>query len=299
LVYNILSVGTKGIDDDFELIAAVAAAVLSRNFHGDFLVMSLASINKLIDLLQPWLQVNLKQSRNASKGKQPTVAEIIMHYTLHYLAGGSVHDIRVCAEMSVSSFYRAARHCIDAVNACSSLAIKFPVAVDELMTSASEFECLSSHGIINGCIGAEDGWLCRIHVPSANEVTRVKSYFSGHYQCYGLNIQAICDAHCWFTSLSVICPGGTSDSKSFYALNIYNTISQLPACFFVVGDNAYTLSSTLLIPYSGATKLNPSRDAFNFFLSQLCIQVEQAFGMLVMKWHIFKKPLEVKFWQKT
>jgi hypothetical protein len=38
LLYNILNVGIKGIDDDFELIAAVAAAVLSRNFRGDFLV---------------------------------------------------------------------------------------------------------------------------------------------------------------------------------------------------------------------------------------------------------------------
>jgi hypothetical protein len=46
-------------------------------------------------------------------------------------------------------------------------------------------------------------------------------------------------------------------------------------------------------------KLNPSRDAFNFFLSQLRIRIEQAFGMLVMKWRIFKRPLEVKFWRTT
>jgi hypothetical protein len=110
-----------------------------------------------------------------------------------------------------------------------------------------------------------------------------------------VNVQATCDACFRFTSLSVICPGATSDSKTFYASNIYNTISQLPAGFFVVGDNAYTLSSILLMPYSGATKLNPSRDAFNFFLSQLCIRVKQAFGMLVMKWRIFKRPLEVSF----
>ncbi len=131
MLYNILSVGTKGIDDDFELIAAVTVAVLSRNFRGDFLVrqrlkwsqhvrsleregqfqkmyrMSLASFDKLVDLLQPWLQVNLKQSHNASNGKQPIVPEIIMHCTLCYLAGGSIHDIRVCAGMSVSSYYRA------------------------------------------------------------------------------------------------------------------------------------------------------------------------------------------------
>ena len=323
LLSDILRVRTKGIDDDFELIAAVAAAVLSRNFRGDFLVrqrlkwsqhvrrleregmfrkmyrMSVTSFDKLVNLLRPWLQVNLKQSRNASKGNQPIVPEIIMHCTLRYLAGGALHDIRVCAGLSVSSFYRAVRRGIDAVNACSSLAIKFPVTIDELMTSASEFERLSSHGIINGCIGAVDGWLCQIRVPSAHEVTRVKSYFSGHYQCYGVNVQATCDARCRFTSLSVICPSATLDSKSFYASNIYNTISQLPAGFFVVGDNAYTLSSTLLIPYSGATKLNPSRDAFNFFLSQLRIRIEQAFGMLVMKWRIFKRPLEVKFWRTT
>ncbi len=38
LLYNILSIGTKGIDDDFELIAAVATAALSWNFCGDFFV---------------------------------------------------------------------------------------------------------------------------------------------------------------------------------------------------------------------------------------------------------------------
>jgi hypothetical protein len=50
-----------------------------------------------------------------------------------------------------------------------------------------------------------------------------------------------------------------------------------------------------LISYSGVKKFNQSKDAFIFFLSQLCIWVEQAFGMQIMKWHVFKKPLEVKF----
>ncbi len=46
-------------------------------------------------------------------------------------------------------------------------------------------------------------------------------------------------------------------------------------------------------------KLNQSKDAFNFFPSQLRIRIEQAFGLLVTKWHVFKKPLEVKFWRTT
>ncbi len=36
-----------------------------------------------------------------------------------------------------------------------------------------------------------------------------------------------------------------------------------------------------------------------FFLSQLHIRIEQASGLLVWKWHIFKKLLEVKFWHTT
>jgi hypothetical protein len=30
----------------------------------------------------------------------------------------------------------------------------------------------------------------------SSEVIKVQSYFSGHYQCYGLNVQATCDASC-------------------------------------------------------------------------------------------------------
>jgi hypothetical protein len=44
-------------------------------------------------MILPWLEVNKKQSSNASKFRQPIVAEIILHCTLHFLADGSVHDI--------------------------------------------------------------------------------------------------------------------------------------------------------------------------------------------------------------
>ena len=37
-----------------------------------------------------------------------------------------------------------------------------------------------------------------------------------------------------------------------------------------------------------------ARDSYNFYLSQLRIRIEMAIGILVNKWRIFKKPLEVK-----
>ena len=106
-----------------------------------------------------------------------------------------------------------------------------------------------------------------ICVPSISEVAKVKSYFSGLYQCYGLNVQATCDAQCRFTSMSVLCPGGTSDSKAFYASHVYNIVQELPGGFFILSDNACMLTSTLLIQYSGKEKQNSSKDAFNFFFS--------------------------------
>jgi hypothetical protein len=72
-------------------------------------------------------------------------------------------------------------------------------------------------------------------------------------------------------------------------------VEELLDGYFVVPDNAYSLPPTLLIPYSGKDKQDSSKHAYNFFLSQLHIHIEQAFGLHVSKWCIFKKPLEVKF----
>jgi hypothetical protein len=138
------------------------------------------------------------------KGRKSITAELILHCTLCYLSGGLVYDIRVTEGIL----------CIS-INACPSLSIMFPSMLQDLSVSTDEFSKLNSHGIMSGCVAALDRWLCQTHVPSAIEVRKVKSYFSGHDQCYGLNVQATCDAKCKFISLSVFCPGSNSDSKAF------------------------------------------------------------------------------------
>jgi hypothetical protein len=57
------------------------------------------------------------------------------------------------------------------------------MTLSELSQSVTEFNSISSHGISNGCVAALDGWHCCICVPSVTEIEKVKSYFSGHYQC--------------------------------------------------------------------------------------------------------------------
>ena len=250
------------------------------------------SFNKLLDLLRPSLIVNDKQARCASKGHSPIIPELILHCTLRYLAGGSVHDIRVTAGLSRASFYRVVTRCIDAINDCRALDFSFPRTEVELRNAAAKFEQLSSDEVMKGCVGALDGWLCRIRVPPKG-TPNVISYFSGHYQCYGLNVQACCDADCRFTCISIMCPGSAGDSRALFSSVLNELIENLPDGFYVLADNAYTLSSRLIVPYCGRDKADKSKDVFNFYLSQLRIRIEQAFGLLVTKWRVFKRPLEV------
>jgi hypothetical protein len=75
------------------------------------------------NMLLPWLQVNEKQSKNASLVNRPIVAELMLHCTLCYLGGGSYHDIWGSAGLSTAAFYRNFRHGLDAINSCPALLI--------------------------------------------------------------------------------------------------------------------------------------------------------------------------------
>ena len=61
-----------------------------------------------------------------------------------------------------------------------------------------------------------------------------------------------------------------------------------------MGDAAYPLLETLLIPFTGSQQDNVDNDAFNFYMSQLRIRIEMTFGRLVNKFRILKRPLETK-----
>ena len=316
IVYGILFPSTHfQLDDDEELMLALSVALLSKDLRGDvihrqrlnwrkhikslkrqglfrlYYRMSYPAFMKLLNLLQNDLAVNPRKSRNRTSNQDPIYAELTLHCTLRFLAGASYLDVMMHTGISRTAFYSCVYKGIDAICSCPELELKMPLSLSEMKAAANSFKNISLDGRLNGCIGALDGWLCWIKVPSESDTCNVGSYFSGHYQSYGVNKQATCDADCRFTSISILCPGGTGDSKAFAASCLHQYVSSLPRGFYLVGDNAYSLLDTLLVPYSGVDKLDPSKDAFNFYLSQLRIRIEQAFGVLVNKWRIFKKPL--------
>ena len=88
-------------------------------------------------------------------------------------------------------------------------------------------------------------------------------------------------------------PGSTYDNVAFdHAKDLKELINSLPRGLYVVADAAYTLSESVLVPFTGAHWLNSANDAFNFYLSQLRIRVEMAFGRLVNKFRILSGKIE-------
>ncbi|KAI2492823.1 nuclease [Fragilaria crotonensis] len=60
---------------------------------------------------------------------------------------------------------------------------------------------------------------------------------------------------------------------------------------YLVGDAAYQVSD--VVGYLQVSARGSGQDAFNFFLSQLRIRIEMAFGLLQTKWCVLSRPLQV------
>lgn len=260
--------------------------------------MTYPSFQKLCSLVHPFCYNDQRQcnrlSNNRSQGLGAITVEIAMHCLLRWLAGGSHLDIRIGVGISVRSFYRACYKCVDAILKIEQLAYHFPKTQQEINEAASHFQQCSARNVIQGCVACLDGLLLRIKVPSASETGHVKSYFSGHYQAYGINIQAACDRYCRFVFAALAAPGGTNDIAAYRKTKLPELIEGLPLGKYVVGDNAYICSEHLLTPFSGDQRRDPAKDAYNFYLSQLRIRIEMTFGLFVNKWRIFRRPLQVE-----
>jgi DDE superfamily endonuclease len=211
--------------------------------------MEYASFVKLHDYISESLVKSSSRISNCSG--IPIATEIQLHCCLRWLAGGSYLDVRLLAGISVASFYRCVQNCIHAIVMCKELSIKFPSTAADIASAAKNYRTISNHGMVDSCVGCLDGILIKIQVPSAKEVGNVKSFFSGHYHRYGINVQAVCDYQCRFICVAVAAPGGTNDIVAIRKTPIPGLLSQLPVGYYLIGDNAYIATERLLTPFKG------------------------------------------------
>ena len=217
---------------------------------------------------------------------------------LRFYAGASIYDLIHSHGISSSQIYDSAWGVADAINNCKDL--DFPgFSHEEQKKNAEGFFNRSAAGF-DKIIGAVDGMLVWTRMPTDEECAMARTGH-GKFKCtrkgkYGLNMQAACDSERRFIWISIITPGTTSDYLSYITSDLIKTIKDpgvlLPGHVFV-GDNAYVKSVEMATPIKNA---RPGvEDDYNYYCSQLCIIIECAFGILVQRWGILRRPLLCNF----
>jgi len=188
--------------------------------------------------------------------------ELRLYITIHWLARASYSDLQYLAGISKASVFRIIWDTIGAINQCNRLALQFPKNSMECAVLAQGFRNVCMPGAVDGCIGAFDGWLLKIHTPAKNAVGNIRSYFSGHYQCYRLNVQAICNHNSQFLYIAVLGPGVMCDNVAYKqkvkGASLHDLIKSLPAGYYMVADAAYTPTECLDPIVGGIEAQNPN-----------------------------------------
>ena len=226
---------------------------------------------------------------------------MVLACALRKFAGASSYDLATTFGVSVTVINYSMNWVIDAVNRCKQLQIRFPEEHAEQKKIAEEFKNKSTADISN-CVGALDGLLIWIEKPSEKECTRVgvgsKKFYCGRKAKFGLNLQALCDARRKFTFVSLQFPGSTSDFLTWECTGFKEKVATegfLAPGLCIFGDCAYTNTKYLATPFVSATDV---KDDYNFYHSQLRINIECAFGMLVHRWAILRSALSSKYSMK-
>jgi hypothetical protein len=161
---------------------------------------------------------------------------------------------------------------ISAVLTCNSFYMCLPTLTPsvEWEKMRKGFASKSANEVLKRCVGAIDRFSQPAICPTKKESEGFpRAYYSGHYQSYGLDCQAMCDASLRFHLFNVIAPGQTNDAVTYEATGLHETINKLPSGLYVAGNAADMLTTEhLLVPFAGSCREDPDTDSYNFYLSQ-------------------------------
>jgi hypothetical protein len=247
-------------------------------------------------LLRPHLKGRVRPASLRSKKKRGAVNGVIpstirLSIALRYFAGGSSYDISLTHGVSHTEVYKSVWLVVDAVNTCKKLNIEFPSDHVRQREIAEGFAKKSS-AFFKMCVGAIDGIMIWIEQPRVKECVFAgcgpKKFFCGRKKKFGLNMQATCDANGLFLDVSICHPGATSDFLAFSTSplkHLLETRGFLAPGLCLFGDNAYVNTYYMCTPFKAVS--SGTKDDYNFYQSQVRINIECAFGkLLVYRWGI-------------
>ena len=282
---------TRKRKDIVELFAEIGPMVFRRMYR-----MHEPSFWTLLELILPSLPSSERKRGATPNGPITPAARLSM--ALRYFSGGDPLDIGPLHGVEPGQVLMSVWMVVDAINYSSSFCeLQYPSCQRQQAEIAAEFQIKSKIGLAN-CAGAIDGILIWIHKPMKRDIDDIgfgeSKFFCGRKKKFGLNMQAVCDAHGRFLDVEIRMPGSSSD---FYAILQSDLRKRLELDILmspgltIYGDNAYVNTLYMVVPFKGVQ--DGAKDAFNFFHSSLRINIECAFGMLVHRFGILQKPMPV------
>lgn len=152
------------------------------------------------------------------------------------------------------------------------------------------------------CVGALNGKHVNITCPPNSG-----SMFYNYKGQYSIVLLGVCDANYTFTAVDVGAYGSQSDGGVFRASKLKESIlnnnlgipgnrtlpnSDITFPHYFVGDAAFPLTPYLMRPYPGKN-LDDKKENFNKRLSRARRTIENAFGILTVRWRILRNTLSM------
>ena len=268
---------------------------LGRNIFRRKFPMHFETFLRLYRVIKMDLWRAMNYNPNNKRGPNGSIhPTIILGCALRVFSGGDPLDLITTFGVSRTVIHYSVDYVINAVCNCKALAIKFPSSHAQQLSIARGFQRKSTAGF-NCCVGAVDGMLVWISKPTEKECKQVGvgsgRFFCGRKKKFGLNLQATCDSKKKFLDISIKFPGSCSDFLAFETSALKSRLdsdSFLHPDLCLFGDNAYVNTTFMATPYPNVSR--GTKDSYNFYHSQLRINIECAFGILVNRWGILRCP---------
>lgn len=112
----------------------------------------------------------------------------------------------------------------------------------------------------------------KINTPTKNKDRNVRSYFSGLYQCYRVNVQFVFDHLCRSKYFAVAAAGNIHDNVAIKECSLWDIISNLPFGYVIIAHVANAPIEQLILLYYGDDRTIDKYDNFNVYGSQCRIR---------------------------
>ena len=273
---------------------------LSNRFFRRIYRMRKKSFDKLFAKLQPQLGAIFLTGGGGTRGIHSAYhisTKCRLSMALRYFAGGCPYDIMQVHGVSHVSVFVSVWGVVDAINATKYFNYSFPSHRQQRKIAAA-FQAKSGAGFDN-VVGAIDGLVICTRMPTLAECVAM-NVGQVNFRChrkdkYGMNLQAICDHNLRIMWADMRYPAATSDYMAWVTSKLHRMLEDNAVTkmiidgFVIVGDCAYVKKPFMATPLRGVQ--DGPEDAYNFYLSQLRITIERAFGVFVHRWAILRAPL--------